>query len=78
LKSSIERAMNRRQFNFALVGTAAGYALRPLATANRPVALRVNGARLNAHLEWLSQFGKNPQGGVSRVAYSEADRLGRE
>jgi N-carbamoyl-L-amino-acid hydrolase len=70
--------MNRRQFNFALVGSAAGYALRPLATANRPVALRVNGARLNAHLEWLSQFGKNPQGGVSRVAYSEADRLGRE
>jgi N-carbamoyl-L-amino-acid hydrolase len=26
----------------------------------------------------LSEFGKNPQGGVSRVAYSEADRQGRE
>jgi N-carbamoyl-L-amino-acid hydrolase len=33
---------------------------------------------LNQHLKELSEFGKNPQGGVSRVAYSEADRLGRE
>ncbi len=40
--------------------------------------LRVNGARLNQHLKELSEFGKNPQGGVSRVAYSEADRQGRE
>jgi N-carbamoyl-L-amino-acid hydrolase len=30
------------------------------------------------HLTALSQFGKNPQGGVSRVAFSEADRQGRE
>ena len=30
------------------------------------------------HLRELSEFGKNPQGGVSRVAYSEADRQGRE
>jgi len=41
-------------------------------------ALRVNGARLNAHLAALAQFGKNPQGGVSRVAYSDADRQGRD
>ncbi|HJZ79371.1 MAG TPA: M20 family metallo-hydrolase [Pyrinomonadaceae bacterium] len=41
-------------------------------------SLRVNGARLNEHLKALSEFGKNPQGGVSRVAYSEADRQGRE
>lgn len=40
-------------------------------------ALRVNGERLNAHLAELSQFGRNPQGGVSRVAYSDADREGR-
>lgn len=40
--------------------------------------LRVNGPRLNQHLPQLSQFGKNPQGGVSRVAYSEADARGRE
>lgn len=30
------------------------------------------------HLQALAQFGKNPQGGVSRIAYSDADRRGRE
>lgn len=40
-------------------------------------ALRINGARINRHLTELAEFGKNPQGGVSRVAYSEADRMGR-
>ena len=37
----------------------------------------VNGERLNAHLTALAEFGKNPFGGVSRVAYSEADKQGR-
>ena len=40
--------------------------------------LRVNGQRLVGHLEALSEFGKNPQGGVSRVAYTDADRDGRQ
>ncbi len=44
----------------------------------QPSQLRVNGQRLNAHLGALSEFGKNPEGGVTRLAYSEADRLGRE
>ena len=30
------------------------------------------------HLNSLAEFGKNPQGGVTRLAYSEADRQGRE
>src|SRR5436305_5849233 len=30
------------------------------------------------HINALAEFGKNPQGGVSRLAYSEADRQGRE
>ncbi len=38
----------------------------------------VNGARIVARLNALSEFGKNPQGGVSRLAYSEADLRGRE
>ena len=38
---------------------------------------RVNGARVNQHLADLSKFGANPQGGVSRVAFSEADVAGR-
>jgi N-carbamoyl-L-amino-acid hydrolase len=39
---------------------------------------RVNGPRIVRHLQGLSEYGKNPQGGVSRVAYTEADRDGRE
>jgi N-carbamoyl-L-amino-acid hydrolase len=70
--------MNRRQFNFALGTATAALALKwPLPVARGFEALRVNGGRLNQHLEELSQFGKNPQGGVSRVAYCEADRQGR-
>jgi beta-ureidopropionase / N-carbamoyl-L-amino-acid hydrolase len=48
------------------------------ALAQSPSPLRVNGARINEHLAALSQFGKNPQGGVSRVAYTPADVQGRE
>jgi N-carbamoyl-L-amino-acid hydrolase len=39
---------------------------------------RVNGQRINDNLKELSRFGANPQGGVSRVAYSDADLKGRE
>jgi beta-ureidopropionase / N-carbamoyl-L-amino-acid hydrolase len=39
---------------------------------------RVNGQRLVQHLQELAEFGKNPQGGVSRVAYTDADLKGRE
>jgi beta-ureidopropionase / N-carbamoyl-L-amino-acid hydrolase len=39
--------------------------------------MRVNAQRIGAHLDALSKFGANPQGGVSRVAYSEADLQGR-
>src|SRR5215467_7603660 len=46
-------------------------------SAQTPAPLRVNGQRLNDHLSALSRFGANPQGGVSRVAYSEADLEGR-
>src|ERR1041385_4839436 len=71
--------MNRREFNFVLGTATAGVALKwPLSAGSDSKSLRVNGARLNQHLKELSEFGKNPQGGVSRVAYSEADRLGRE
>lgn len=33
---------------------------------------------MSEHISALAEFGKNPQGGVSRLAYSEADRRGRE
>jgi len=69
--------MNRRTFNTSLLGTLASTVLgRPVSRVQSQ--LRVNGKRINDHLKALSEFGKNPQGGVSRVAYSDADRQGRE
>jgi N-carbamoyl-L-amino-acid hydrolase len=65
--------MTRRRFAGALAASAA---------FARPAAdLRVNAARLRAHLEELSVFGRPAGGtfadGVSRVAYSDADVAGR-
>src|SRR5437588_1517511 len=78
-QSSIEAAMNRREFGFGLAAaTGTAVLTKPFTIARGGAPLRVNGARLNQHLKELSEFGKNPQGGVSRVAYSEADRQGRE
>ena len=51
--------------------------VRP-ARAQTPAQPRVNGPRIMQHLQALAEFGKNPQGGVSRVAYTDADRQGRE
>ena len=67
--------MNRRQFNLSLSS-----ALRFVITEPRQLQsqLRINGRRLNEHLHALAEFGKNPQGGVSRLAYSDADFQGRE
>ncbi|MCM3900238.1 MAG: M20 family metallo-hydrolase [Pyrinomonadaceae bacterium] len=66
--------MNRREFSLAFLGGLGALTLRPLQDQPK---LRVNGARIIQHLNALGEFGKNPQGGVSRVAYSEADRQGR-
>src|SRR5258708_23217903 len=49
-----------------------------LALPSPPKDLRVQGQRISQHLQALAQFGKNPQGGVSRVAYSNADLAGRQ
>src|SRR5437016_14302737 len=54
------------------------FAMLLSATAQTPKQPRVDGDRIMQHLQALSEFGKNPQGGVSRVAYPEAGRLGRE
>jgi N-carbamoyl-L-amino-acid hydrolase len=67
--------MKRREFNQSLASSVAFLVLPRWQSQS---TLRVNGARIGEHLIALSQFGKNPQGGVSRVAYSEADRQGRE
>src|SRR5215471_16050389 len=46
------------------------------AFAQSAPSLRVNSQRIMQHLQALAEFGKNPQGGVSRVAYTDADRQG--
>src|ERR1041384_7335835 len=67
--------MDRREFHRHLFGAAGMLALRGLPWQAPP---RVDGARITQHLAALGEFGKNPQGGVSRVAYTEADRQGGE
>jgi N-carbamoyl-L-amino-acid hydrolase len=68
--------MNRRDFNSILAGGLAATVV-PSRWARAQSDLRVNGDRINAHLTALAAFGKNPEGGVSRVAYSDFDRAGR-
>lgn len=67
--------INRREFNYALVLSVGSLSTRWFASQ---ATLRVNGKRVMDHLFALAEFGKNPQGGVSRVAYSDADKQGRE
>jgi N-carbamoyl-L-amino-acid hydrolase len=66
--------VKRREFNAGLLAAAA-FPLRRSAAQPLP---HVNGKRLNYHLTELSAYGRNAEGGVSRVAYSDADRQARE
>jgi len=53
--------------------------LLPVAVAaTPPSAMRVNQQRIEQRILKLAEFGKNPDGGVSRVAFSEADIEGRK
>ncbi len=73
----MDEFMNRRDFAGVLAGGFATAALSrrwPFAQGD----LRVDGSRINEHLVALSAYGKNPQGGVSRVAYSDADLAARQ
>lgn len=75
--------MNRRTFSRHLA-TALGSTLlapstlRLRAATPRSDTPQINGDRLNLHLRELAEFGKNPQGGVSRVGYTDADKQGRD
>ena len=74
--------MNRRRFTQQLAAAVGAMSLGRTDARRRDVRsrqrLRVDGERINRQLLELAQFGKNPYGGVSRVAYSEFDRQGRE
>jgi N-carbamoyl-L-amino-acid hydrolase len=71
---------SRREFSRASLAALGAAALGrwPKVSTHEHQGARINGDRLTAHLKALSAFGANPQGGVSRVAYSEYDRQGRE
>ncbi|MGH9904215.1 MAG: hypothetical protein ACRD8U_01380, partial [Pyrinomonadaceae bacterium] len=58
---------NRREFNVGLLGAVGALAVHPFQDRLRPL---VNSLRLNQHISALAEIGKNPQGGVSRVAYT--------
>jgi N-carbamoyl-L-amino-acid hydrolase len=63
--------VDRREFLFGLSALA-------LSPSPRASSLRVDGARLNRRLTELARFGRTKEGGISRVAYSEADREARD
>ncbi|MBC7788865.1 MAG: Zn-dependent hydrolase [Anaerolineae bacterium] len=69
--------MNRRDFNFQLVAALSALAVRGEAVSFPQPQPRVNGKRLNEQLRSLSRFGKNAEGGVSRMGYTDADRDAR-
>lgn len=71
--------MNRRDFNAMMFGGLAATTLPKhwLSGLAQQSDLRVNDARINTRLTALAEFGKNPQGGVSRVAYSDFDKAAR-
>lgn len=65
--------MNRREFTTLAASILASGALPPRSLFAAPPA-GVNGERLNRHLAELGRFGANPSGGVSRLAYSDANK----
>jgi N-carbamoyl-L-amino-acid hydrolase len=76
--------MNRREFGSIVLGGVAAATLPRVhlsgsaGTEVTPPAPKVNGERLNRHLTEISRFGANPQGGVTRLAYSDADKQARD
>jgi N-carbamoyl-L-amino-acid hydrolase len=69
--------MNRRAFVRLSAAAVSGVASRSWAVQGDWKTWRVNGPRVNQHLTELSRFGANAQGGVSRVAFTQADLDGR-
>jgi N-carbamoyl-L-amino-acid hydrolase len=71
--------MNRREFSATLAASlaAAAWSRNPFALGQQRMPA-VSGTRVNDRLTHLSQFGRNPQGGVTRLAYSDADKQARE
>jgi N-carbamoyl-L-amino-acid hydrolase len=54
-----------------------GALLLPATPASADTSLEASADRMQSRIEALSQFGRNADGGVDRVAYSDADLAGR-
>lgn len=67
--------MQRRQF---IQVAAAVFFSKVTNLAAQSRTFHVNADRLRGTLEALSAFGRNPEGGVSRLGFSDADLKGRE
>src|SRR5262249_40192841 len=61
-----------------LAGTLAVPLLLITPAQNAPPGLHVNSQRLQSTLPKLSESGRNPDGGVTRLGYSENDLAARE
>jgi N-carbamoyl-L-amino-acid hydrolase len=71
--------MNRRDFNTRVAGAFGLFVVRPIRIdEQQQTSLRVNGERLQTRLQALAEIGMLPGGGNNRVAFSEADREGRD
>jgi N-carbamoyl-L-amino-acid hydrolase len=68
--------MDRRHFIHTSAVALSGIAFRSVGQ-DQSSDWRVNGTRVNQHLAGLSRFGRNPEGGVSRVSFTDADVEGR-
>src|SRR5215475_11841427 len=62
----------------AVLCTASFCALLAGAQSQDSPRFHVNSARLQGTLEKLSEFGRNPEGGVTRIGFSETDLAARE
>jgi len=73
--------MNKRPVLFIFICLGIFFfcqAISPAQESDNPYQkLRVNSMRIEQRILKLAEFGRNPEGGVSRVAFSEADIQGR-
>lgn len=65
--------MSRREFTALATSIVASGVVNPGALIGVS-PINVNGERLNRHLAELGRFGANPPGGVTRLAYTDANR----
>lgn len=70
--------MNRRTFSHIGLGGLGSLSVGLEPWRRRRPKLAVSGDRLMRHLRGLAEFGKTPAGGVDRLAFSDADKAGRE